>query len=68
MIYVLGFFVIQILATFLIKDFLPPGDGYAMLLVFTGIVAISLYLYRTLKNEWLFIIFTGFAVSGYFIH
>ncbi|MFP3357264.1 hypothetical protein R0K17_07830 [Planococcus sp. SIMBA_143] len=62
MIYVLGFFVIQILATFLIKDFLPPGDGYGMLLVFTGIVAISLYLYRNLKNEWLFVIFAGFAV------
>lgn len=62
MIYVLGFFIIQILATFLIKDFLPPGDGYAMLLVFTGIVAISLYLYRILKNEWLLVIFAGFAV------
>ncbi|MFC4712840.1 phospholipid carrier-dependent glycosyltransferase [Planococcus dechangensis] len=60
--YVLGFFVIQILATFLIKDFLPPGEVYSMLLVFTGIVAISLYLYRNLKNEWLFIIFIGFAV------
>lgn len=62
MIYVLGFFVIQILATFLIKDFLPPGNGYALLLVFTGIVAISLYLYRSLKNEWLLVIFCGFAL------
>ena len=58
----LGFFILQMLVSFLIKDFLPSGDGDAMLLVFTGIVAISLYLYRNLKNEWLVIIFLGFAV------
>ncbi len=62
MIYVLAFFFIQILTTFLIKDFLPPGNGYGMLLVFSSIVVLSLYLYRNLKNEWLFIIFAGFAV------
>ena len=62
MIYVLAFFVIQILTTFLIKDFIPAGNGYGMLLVFSGVVALSLYLFRNLKNEWLFIIFAGFAV------
>ena len=62
MIYVLAFFVIQILTTFLIKDFIPVGNGYGMLLVFSGVVALSLYLFRNLKNEWLFIIFAGFTV------
>lgn len=59
---VLGFFILEILITYMLKDHFVLGAGYGMLMLFAGIIAISLYLYRTLQKEWLLLIFIGFAI------
>jgi len=62
MLFVMAFFILEILVTYMIKDFVPLGDAYGMLMLLGGIVAISLYLYRTLDKEWLTVLFIGFFV------
>lgn len=62
MLFVLSFFILEVLITYFLKDYFVLGPGYGMMLLLTSIVAISLYLYRTLEKEWLILIFTGFAV------
>ncbi|MGK7376262.1 hypothetical protein ACSFXN_00375 [Planococcus sp. 1R117A] len=62
MLFILALFLMEILVTYMIKDFIPLGDAYGMLMLLVSIVAISLYLYRTLEREWLAIIFIGFVV------
>ncbi|PSL40788.1 dolichyl-phosphate-mannose-protein mannosyltransferase [Planomicrobium soli] len=62
MIFVLAFFIFQITITYIIKDHIPAGEAFGIILVLTSIVAISLYLYRSLEKEWLLLIFGGFAV------
>lgn len=62
MLYVFAFFLLEILATYLIKDYIPLGDAYGMLLLLASIIAITLYIYRTLEKEWLILIFAGFVV------
>lgn len=62
MLFVMAFFILEILVTYMIKDFLPLGDAYGMLMLLGGIMALTLYLFRTLEREWLMIIFIGFFV------
>lgn len=62
MLFVLSFFILEVLITYFLKDYFVLGPGYGMMLLLTSIVGISLYLYRTLEKEWLILIFTGFAV------
>ncbi len=62
MLIVLAFFILEVLITYLLKDYFTLGAGYGMLMLFASIIAISLYLYRTLEREWLMLIFAGFAI------
>lgn len=62
MLFVLAFFIMEILVTYMIKDFIPLGDAYGMLMLLGGIVVITLYLFRVLEKEWLTVIFIGFFV------
>lgn len=62
MLLVLGFFILEILITYMLKDYIVLGAGYGMLMLLVSIIAISLYLYRTLEKEWLILIFAGFAI------
>lgn len=62
MLFILGFLILQILVTFMLKDFIPAGEAYGIILLLTSIIAISLYLYRTLEKEWLLLIFGGFVI------
>ncbi|MDN3451211.1 hypothetical protein QMA09_13510 [Planococcus sp. APC 3906] len=62
MLFVLAFFILEVLITFLLKDYIVLGPGYGMMMLFASIAAISLYLYRTLEKEWLMLIFAGFVI------
>lgn len=62
MLFVLAFFIMEILVTYMIKDFIPLGDAYGMLMLLGGIVVITLYLFRVLEKEWLTVVFIGFFV------
>nr|WP_316046729.1 hypothetical protein [Planococcus glaciei] len=51
MLFVLAFFIMEILVTYMIKDFIPLGDAYGMLMLLGGIVVITLYLFRVLEKS-----------------
>ncbi|MGI2327520.1 hypothetical protein [Planococcus sp. YIM B11945] len=59
---VLAFFLLQILFTFLVKDYIPDLRVYGILMVLSSIVAISIFLFRTVERKWLWLIYTGFAI------
>lgn len=54
--------IFEALLTFVIKDILNDVYIYSFLLVFINIFILSLYLLKSLKKEWLLIIYIGFVI------
>ncbi|TWT03729.1 hypothetical protein [Planomicrobium sp. CPCC 101079] len=63
MILLLAFFFSQLPISDLIKGFVSVNEVYAIFLLLISILAIALYLYRSLYKEWLVLIFTGVRVQ-----